>query len=222
MKTIILISRKMRSGKNQFADYLKAHLESLGNSVEMDLFARDLKDGCSEDFEYMTKQINAQVEKIKSYINAEGLDSYDEVIKLLNDLKATKENFYEDKTLITRLLLQTYGTQIFRDRVDENYWVNQVLERYRVSSKDFTIVTDARFENEVEWVKTCVNTSVITIRINRNFEDSTLLQHPSETGLDEYKKWNYIIDNNGTLEDLSNATKYIASTLSTICGAFND
>lgn len=224
MKTLILVSGKMRSGKNQFADYLKAHFESLGRTVETDLFAKDLKDNCCDDFAYMTEQINAQIEKIKSYINDENTKSREEVIKLLNDLTAKKENFYEDKTLITRLLLQTYGTQIFRDRVDENHWVNQVLKRFSVTNKNVTIVTDARFENEVEWVKNCVSetTPIIAIRINRDFNNNNLHQHPSETGLDTYKNWDYKVDNNGTLEDLNNVAKHIAGILNSKYEEYND
>ena len=229
MKNIILISGKMQSGKNQFADYLKAELLSKGKTIRTDLFAKDLKQGCLEDFTYMTKQINEHIEKIKSYINDEGLDSFDEVTKLLNDLTVTKEeNWYEEKTLISRLLLQTYGTQIFRNRVDENHWVNQVLKRFFESGEDFTLVTDTRFENEVEWVKECCDkenqnetivdinglVNVITIRINREFKENALLLHDSETGLDDYLKWDYKVNNNETLEDL----QAVARSLSNLIG----
>ena len=223
MKNVILISGKMRSGKNQFAEYLNTQLLSYGKSIRTDLFASGLKKGCSEDFAYMTKQINEHIEKIKSYINDEGLNSFDEVTKLLNDLTVTKEdNWYEDKTLITRLLLQTYGTQIFRDRVDKNYWVNQVIDRVFNSNEEYTIVTDTRFENEIIWVKQRCDShnsylrepvNVISIRINRNFEENALLQHDSETGLDNYKKWDYRVDNNGTLEDLNAIAKSISKFL---------
>ena len=49
-KFVIMLSGRMRSGKNQFATYLEAELKSFDISVRQDLFAKDLKDGCKEDF----------------------------------------------------------------------------------------------------------------------------------------------------------------------------
>lgn len=208
MKTLILISGKMRSGKNQFADYLNTILLSKAKTVRSDLFAGDLKKSAAEDFSYMMKQVNEQITKIKDELSYSKIDSNSlkNVIPLLNDLMvARQENWYEDKTMMSRLLLQTYGTQIFRDRVNENHWVDQVLKRLINCDEEYTLVTDARFENEIEHVK-CVCSShdikVITIRIERYMRTNNLYEHESEKGLDNYKNWDLIVNNNGTLESL--------------------
>lgn len=208
MKTLILISGKMRSGKNQFADYLNTILLSKAKTVRSDLFAGDLKKGAAEDFSYMMKHVNEQITKIKDELTYSKIDSNSlkNVIPLLNDLMvARQENWYEDKTMMSRLLLQTYGTQIFRDRVNENHWVDQVLKRLIGCDEEYTLVTDTRFENEIEHVKRVCSShgiKVITIRIERYMRTNNLYEHESEKGLDDYKNWDLIVNNNGTLESL--------------------
>ena len=51
MKYVLLLSGKINSGKNQYAEYLIEELENKGARVTQDLFAKDLKQYCSEDFE---------------------------------------------------------------------------------------------------------------------------------------------------------------------------
>jgi hypothetical protein len=208
MKTFILISGKMRSGKNQFADFLSIYLMCKGKSVRQDLFANDLKKGCSEDFAYMMAQINDQVSKIKEELCYSTIDSksLEAANGMLDELTVKhNDNWYENKTLISRLLLQTYGTQIFRDRVNVNHWVDQVINRAIECDTDFTLVTDARFENEINRVKeSCSNKNirVISIRIERDIPQNNLYTHDSEKGLDNFKGWDYTINNDGSFEDL--------------------
>lgn len=208
MKTIILISGKMRSGKNQFSDYLNLALNQKEKTVRSDLFAYDLKKGCEKDFEYMMRQINDHVLNIKEELqySSIGKKSLKAALSMLDELTVMRsENWYEDKTLISRLLLQTYGTQIFRDRINKNYWVDQVLKRVSDCDEQYTLVTDARFENEIDYVKdVCLknNMHVISVRVERNIPLNDLYEHDSEKGLDNYKDWDLIVNNDGTLDDL--------------------
>ena len=69
---------------------------------------------------------------------------------------------------------------------------------------DNFVVTDARFPNEIERVKDKFSKNTYVIRINR---DELRLKgqqalHESETALDDYSSFDFIIDNNSTLEDL--------------------
>ena len=66
------------------------------------------------------------------------------------------------------------------------------------------IITDMRFPNEMEAVK---KKDGITIRVNRNLEESKD-QHESETELDN-AEFDYVIDNNGTIEELIEKVKEI-------------
>ena len=77
------------------------------------------------------------------------------------------------------------------------------------------IITDLRFPNEFEAVK---DRGGITIKVNRNtlitdnngdpidpnksYYAISTVQHPSETALDNETRWDYVVDNNSTIEDL--------------------
>jgi len=221
MKKIILISGKLRTGKNQFAQYLKEEFQKSGLKVSEDLFARSLKDGCKEDFRKLTNVLDNICEEIKAKIglfvdqreNMIYPDMIDSIDKSVNKLKIKEENWYEDKTDITRNILQLYGTEIFRKRVDENWWVNQVKNRCIASKSDVIIVTDCRFPNEIEGMF-CEDYETIVIRIKRDINTQELISsHDSETALDDWNEWNYIVENNGTLEELRGSAKEISKYL---------
>lgn len=127
-----------------------------------------------------------------------------------------------------RDFLQKLGTDAIRNGLHENAWVNALMNEYKTST--FTrfpedldigesiipyypnwIITDTRFPNELASVK---ERGGIAIRIERAvnhaippkpngilkaYEDRL---HPSETALDN-AQFDYIIDNNGTIEELS-------------------
>ena len=66
------------------------------------------------------------------------------------------------------------------------------------------LIDDVRYENEIERLRRLEEEGyvdkTIIIRTDRdtNFVDS----HSSEHGLDNYNEWDYVIDNNGTMEEL--------------------
>ena len=69
------------------------------------------------------------------------------------------------------------------------------------------IITDTRFPNEIKAVK---NKDGICIRIFRtNSELQNKPEHESETALDSYNDWDYIIDNNGSIDELINSVRRI-------------
>jgi hypothetical protein len=222
MKKVILISGKMRSGKNQFAEYLQKELESRNLKVSTDLFAKDLKNWCKEDFKKLSYVLANIAEEIKSKINMWvdtrqlilGGDSVISSIESsINKLIIKDENWYEDKTFITRNILQLYGTEIFRNRVNENWWVNQIKNRVISSDNDVIIITDCRFPNEIEGMYD-ENYETIVIRIIRNINTPEYIaDHDSETALDNWQNWNYIVENNENLEILKNSVLNIVKDL---------
>lgn len=220
MKHIFLISGKLRSGKNQFADYVKEIAESKGMTVNTDLFAKSLKEWCNEDFRALTDYLNQILELTifdfmvfqKSY----NIKNIDIPITRLKELITKDENWYENKNPITRILLQTYGTEIFRKRVDQDWWVKQLKNRVLQSNSDITLITDVRFPNEIECFKKDIpkDFTVTTIRINRNLNrEAGFNEHESEKALDNYNEFDYVIDNNGTLEDLKEGAKELISRI---------
>ena len=166
----------------------------MGLIVETDLFAKNLKDNCKQDFKQLITYLNE--------LN-------------IPELKTEDKNFYEEKTSLTRILLQIYGTNIIRDRIDKNYWINLIKERCLASKADVRIITDVRFPNEIDDIIDEDKYHTIPVRISRLIKrEDGFYQHPSETALDTYPYFHYTIDNNGTLEDLKeNAKLLIGETM---------
>ena len=131
--------------------------------------------------------------------------------------------------LTPRLMLQLIGTECMRNIIHPNTWVNALMSEYKESPikvkivnencvpyKKFPnwIITDVRFSNELEAVKT---KNGISIRVNR-ITDNVLInndthavtdyQHESEVALDN-AKFDYVINNNGSLESLINSVRFI-------------
>jgi dephospho-CoA kinase len=97
-----------------------------------------------------------------------------------------------------RELQQKVGTEAMRDNINQNVWVHALFSDY--DETKHWIITDVRFPNEAQAIK---DRNGILIRINRpslKNDDN----HPSETSLDEYENWDYIINNNGTVNELKN------------------
>lgn len=121
--------------------------------------------------------------------------SDDETKNSLSTIKDAKGNYYT-----IRQLLQKFGTEVGRN-ISPNLWVDALMNDYIKAKSggygDDWIVTDVRFENEAEAIR---ENGGILIRLNRNtgFND----QHSSETALDNYKNFDLVIDNNGTLDEL--------------------
>lgn len=107
-----------------------------------------------------------------------------------------------------RELLQQLGTEIIRQKLNMPFFfINRMTEDIKILSYffDVIIVNDVRFEKEIE-VQEKIFGNIITIRVNRpNFDNGLTImqkQHPSEVDLDDYKKFDYYIDNDGSIDNL--------------------
>ena len=133
--------------------------------------------------------------------------------------------FIVEEILTPRLLLQLLGTQCGREIIHPEIWVNALFADYKEKydhekSKDLEefeyinslpnwLVTDVRFPNEVDAIK---NRDGKIIRINRinhkqyvEYNGQMVVAydvHPSETALDNYDGFDYVIEATGTAEDL--------------------
>jgi len=221
MKKLILLSGKINCGKNQFATYLREAFEVRELRVTNDLFARSLKDGCKEDFSKLKNVLNSLAEEIKTAVFTFTNDrdamfsqaSIETIEKAIDKLRISDENWYEDKTDITRNILQLYGTEIFRKRVDEDWWVKQLRNRAIATDTDIVLVTDTRFPNEIDGiVDGCADDGyeTIAIRIQRTINtERQIAEHASETALDGWKRWDFVVENEGTLDDLKKSAEVI-------------
>ncbi len=159
------------------------------------------------------------------------------IYRILNEEKARdKANALAMKVELikptVRQFLQEIGTDLFRDRLHYNTWVNALISEYdttKITSDDFIrlavgsyhipptilerkwVITDLRFPNELEAVKKRKGISIKIVRpqvildgIGYNSSD-----HPSETALDHITDWNYEIINDGSIEDLVEKVRII-------------
>jgi hypothetical protein len=94
------------------------------------------------------------------------------------------------KRMTAREFLQTFGTQVCRQIYDD-CWVESCFKRIEAEAPSIAIITDARFENEIDY---CLSKGARVIRLTeRPNEDN----HISETEIDKVPltKFSKVIDN---------------------------
>jgi len=196
---IISISGKIGSGKDTIAEIIKQEMPGAGWEVKK--FAGKLK-------EIATLLTSIPVTQFE-----------DQSFK--QTLLSSEWNDVNGNAMTVRDLLQRLGTEAMRSGLHENVWVNALFATYQSKMK-FTesfdlvdgtdwvmkpssfcypnwIITDTRFPNEIA---ACVERKGICIKVERNSETNIGNTHASETALDEYTKWDYVINNTGTREQL--------------------
>lgn len=148
---------------------------------------------------------------------------------VMNNKECSKERYEEELRInwqtaykveyTPRVLLQYIGTELFRNQIMENIWVNALFADYipskiisgedKVASDggyyttpsyktigDKWIVTDVRFKNEFQEIK---KRGGINVRIER--PGTSLGTHASETDIDDMK-FDWTITNAGSMDDL--------------------
>lgn len=197
-----------------------------------------------------TEGIYERRDKFEVYIRIGGKKTYlgsyitkEEALKVRNTKLQEIDTFiplrYKAKQWTPRLLLQVMGTQIGRNIIHPDIWVNATMSEYKLqhfrtvktdgvfSHQEMMwpkwIITDVRFPNEAKAIK---DRKGITIRINREIKHQVEAlggrtdvpegyfptnQHESETALDDYE-FDYMIDNNGTIENLIEKVRQILIT----------
>ena len=121
-----------------------------------------------------------------------------------------------------RTLLQQLGTNKVRAKFP-NYWAETIAKFLAAIPNDFdcAFIPDARFPNEIEVVKQ-YNPDALSIRIERYDEKGNnyinpaftqeQLNHPSETSLDDYEDFDYIVSNSD-LTELEDSAKAILTDI---------
>lgn len=194
-KTIILLSGKLHSGKNSLYNELVKELSASGFKVKHSLFAREVKEGCYTDFKMIREFLKKEFNRLKVLLGEEASS--------FSWMDMNKDNFFEDKTPFTRRLLQIYGIDIFRDRVDADFWVKKTLSELEGDEFDVCVITDNRYPSENRRVKEwgeVHNIDVYSVRIDRPSLERPEEEHDSETALDDYEEWDMKYINEGPLE----------------------
>ncbi|KAB1661540.1 adenylate kinase [Pseudoclavibacter sp. CFCC 13796] len=131
------------------------------------------------------------------------LNPYVEPGVRFSDLIASGLSFTEAKAHPeVRALLQRLGTDVGRNIINQNCWVNIAERRIEEAFNEgaSVVITGVRFPNELALIK---RLGGFTIWVDRNI-DRRLAAHPSERSLTS-GAFDAVVFNNGTLEDLSHA-----------------
>lgn len=175
------------------------------------------ENGFIVDEKYITQELQKsyaeEFNNIK-WITMSFADKLKEVASIVFDIRKecwndplVKASLVSNYNLTGREILQKIG-ESFRKEISPDIWVNSLFSsydslNYRERSGDIIkpnlIITDVRMPNEAQAIK---DRGGILIKINKEtgYKDN----HISETALDDYDGWDYVIDNNGTLEELIN------------------
>lgn len=124
----------------------------------------------------------------------------------------------EDEDNKPRDLLQKLSSELIKGKLGlENIFINRQIEDIKIYSyfKDVIIINDVRFPKEIDTIKN-IFTNVVSIQVKRSNYISGLtkeqLQDVTETSLDNYNNFDYIIENDD-IESLKEDTINIFKSL---------
>lgn len=107
-----------------------------------------------------------------------------------------------------RELLQKLGTEVIRKKIDSLFFVDAIIKDMKVYSYffDVIVVSDVRTPEETDYPKNNFK-NVFSINIRRTNFDNGLTEdqrnHYTEIALDNYDKFDFVLMNDGTLDDLN-------------------
>jgi len=198
-KKIIGICGFIGSGKDTAADYLVNFHE-----FRRDSFAATLKDAVGAVFNWDRELLEGRTKQAREW--REQVDPW----------WAERLNMPD---LTPRLALQLWGTEVCRRGFHDDIWIASLEARLR-NSKDNIVISDCRFPNEIKAIKNagglvvCVERGVkphwydIAVQANKGVTSASKWLseekiHASETAW-VGTNFDYIVDNNGTVDDLYN------------------
>ena len=190
------------SGKDTIADYLTNF-----HGYRRESFANSLKDAVAQVFGWDRTMLEGRTKQAREW--REQVDPWwSERLKMPN--------------LTPRWILQYWGTEVCRRAFHDDIWIASLENKLR-NSKDDIVISDCRFPNEIKSIK---NAGGIVIRVVRGAEPDwyndaadmnagdrcmnymmgkTRMQllgiHASETAW-VGTKFDAVMDNNGTIDDL--------------------
>jgi len=172
---LIGISGRKRHGKDTLGDYL---VQNYGYTKIG--FADALKNACKAIFGFNEEQ-------------------------LYGDLKEVDDKFWKTRP---RKVLQYVGTDLFRDRISEvlpevqqDIWIKVVENQILQNPDKRYVITDVRFDNELEFIKRLNGLSIKVQRTTNNKSACAKDEHSSESYIDSLET-DCVINNNGTLKQL--------------------
>lgn len=187
-----------------------------------DTFARMIQ-SMQPDYDWRIKKFAGKLKEVASILTGLPIEKWDD--------RSTKETYMGDEWGMTyRQFMQRLGTEVMRNNLHEDVWVNALLSDYRLRSrliKKFTthednktmtaydevfsypnwIIADVRFPNEAEAIR---RMDMPLVKIVGSGLQS---QHISETAMDNYGRFDFIIDNTGGINDLWRQAAFVAEVI---------
>jgi hypothetical protein len=115
-----------------------------------------------------------------------------------------------------RRLMQLTGTEALREVVDDHVWIKAArlaIDRELAHAACHgVVVTDCRFQNEVDFFKKTYGDACKVVKIER--PGITQSAHASEAEIDTMKNVNHWIVNNSSISDLHAKTKALVEEMS--------
>ncbi|MGE5456238.1 MAG: hypothetical protein ACM3O4_03955 [Ignavibacteriales bacterium] len=157
--------------------------------------------------------------KIASYVN----EIYEKVNKRTINLSYASYLKEYSKNILNwdgneenkpREFLQQIGIELIKNTIDNKMLIRRIVEDIKIYSYFYDVITisDARFKEEIETIKNIFD-NVVVIHVF-GLEDKNNLtvnqkKHISETALDDYRDYDYELDNTGTLNELKEKVESI-------------
>lgn len=109
-----------------------------------------------------------------------------------------------------RQILQWLGTDILRNHINQDFFVLNMKQRIDASKADYVIISDVRFDNEAEFIRS-IGGKVIKITRDNEKNDGKTTKHSghiTEKGISQ-NLIDAVIENNGTIEEFQNRVIFV-------------
>lgn len=205
--TIIGVAGQKKHGKDTVATYLKEHY-----GFTQRAFADELKEIFARTFDIPLEDC---YDESKKELPLEITITLKHVLLIVEIAMMAKSEISGwrvhrivhkmwSKTSFTSIRdgLQFIGTDILRDEVDADFHYNTVVEYFREKQVLNGVVSDVRFPNERDNLKRDFKSSKTILVVRPYMIGNETSNHASEKSLGERKEYDFVVFNDGSLQDL--------------------